>query len=121
MSRTLKNRGLKSFLRGIILQGSLQLPTTAALALPAARDKFPQAREVDVGASLAGLCSDGFLQRERQGLYNRISEAQPATPAVLEADMIGEALEALVTVEKVLRRYVKIRAQLEALGVTLRE
>lgn len=119
--RTLKNRGLKSFLRGLILQGALSMPTTAALALPSARDKFPHAREVDVGSALAGLASDGFLSRVRQGLYQPASKASATTPVEVEADMIGKALEALVTVEAVLRRYVKIRAQLEALGVTLRE
>lgn len=114
MEKTIKNRGLSSFLHGLIKNSELPTEFSATDIQPLlSGTAFSGLSPSVINSALGHLERTNRLRRVRQGVYSKAgrAKAQLSSEESLEA-----ALDALVTLEKVIRRFQALAKQLAPLG-----
>jgi len=135
MSRQLMNRGLQAFIRSQVqarkLPPSFDIDDVVKLVAPAFPNIDPKTVNTrwTVGNAVRGLCEKHVLKKIRHGVYGYRDTpkqaggngAHPETPFAVDATTkaLNDALEALVTVEKVVRQQIKLRQQLKSAGIEI--
>jgi hypothetical protein len=125
MTKVIKNRGLQEFVRAIVHNRQLPEEFTANDVRKLAVERFPAVTEAywAVNGALGSLREKGTVRRVRQGLYTYGSPKAKAIKAVKPAKVNGDyaeldaALDALVTVEAIIRGHIALRKKLDAVGI----
>lgn len=102
--RTMKNRGIASYIGAHLHDMKLSDTFTSIDVRPYTVDAFPHAANVAVTAALETLRNQGVLVRVARGTFRRVSGSGVASVAN-STDAIDQALTALALVETVLREW----------------